>query len=252
MELLSTGAWLLAFAIAAFAGLVKGMVGFALPLVMISGLSSFLDPRLALAGILVPVVATNGIQTFRAGIGPAFDAARLHWRYLLMVVVAIFVTAQFVSSIPRETFYFVLGVPVVALATVQLVGFRLSIPKGRETAAEWIVGLVSGVLGGLAGTWGPTTVLYLLAIGTPKDRQMVVQGVIYGVGSVVLFVAHLRSGILNAGTAPFSAALLIPALAGLWLGMRLQDRMDQALFRKVTLILLVVAGLNLLRKGVVG
>ena len=111
------------------------------------------------------------------------------------------------------------------------------------------VGLISGVLGGLAGTWGSTTVLYLLAIGTPKDRQMIVQGVIYGVGSVVLAAAHLRSGILNAQTAPFSAALLPSALAGMWVGFWLQDRMNQELFRRATLVVLVVAGLNLIRKG---
>lgn len=249
---LSPFEWSLALGVALLAGLIKGAVGFALPLVMISGLSSFLDPRLALAGLIVPVVATNGIQTFRAGIAPALDAARHHWRYLLVVALAIFVTAQFVTAIPRRTFYFVLGIPVVALSLIQLLGLRLTIPEHRHRAAEWIVGLVSGTLGGLAGTWGPTTVLYLLAIGTPKARQMVVQGVIYGTGSVVLLVAHLRSGILNAATAPFSALLLPAALVGMWLGFKLQDRMDQDLFRRATLVVLVVAGTNLIRKGFVG
>lgn len=252
MEFLTPGLWVLALLIALFAGLVKGAVGFALPLVMISGLSSIMDPRIALAGILVPVLATNAIQTFRNGVGPAAQAARLHWRYLTMVMVAIFVTAQFVTMIPRQTFYLVLGVPVVGLSLIQLMGLRLTIPEARRTIAEWVVGTLSGILGGLAGTWGPTTVLYLLAIDTPKARQMVVQGVIYGVGSVVLFLAHLQSGILNVQTAPFSAIMLIPALIGLWLGFKLQDRMDANLFRKVTLALLVVMGLNLIRRGVMG
>lgn len=252
MEALSPLDWTLALAIALFAGTVKGAVGFALPLVMISGLSSFLDPRLALAGILIPVLATNGWQVLRQGRAAAASALREHWRYVATVAVAIFVTAQFVTAIPRETFYLVLGVPVVALSLVQLVGLRLRVPPARRRVAEWGTGLASGVLGGLAGTWGPTTVLYLLAIDTPKARQMVVQGVIYGLGSVVLFAAHLRSGILNAETAPFSAALLPAALVGMWLGFRLQDRMDQALFRRVTLVLLVVAGANLIRKGLAG
>ncbi|UWQ21271.1 sulfite exporter TauE/SafE family protein [Jannaschia sp. W003] len=252
MDALSPLDWTLALGIALFAGVVKGMVGFALPLVLISGLSSFLDPKLALAGILVPVLVTNGWQTFRTGLAPATEAARLHWRYLLMVIVAIFATAQLAANLGRETFFLVLGIPVVALALVQLAGLRLHVPPGRRRAAEWGVGLVSGVLGGLAGTWGPTTVLFLLAIDTPKVRQMVVQGVIYGAGSVVLVLAHLRSGVLNAETAPFSAALLAPALLGMWAGFRLQDRMDASLFRRATLVLLVVAGANLVRKGLAG
>ncbi|MEM7641413.1 MAG: sulfite exporter TauE/SafE family protein [Pseudomonadota bacterium] len=245
-------AWGLALAIACFAGIVKGAVGFALPLVMISGLSSFLDPKLALAGILMSVLATNGWQAIRHGGVAIRNAVMRHWRYLLVLGVAIFGAAQAVASIPANAFYFILGVPVVALSLLQLSGIRLTIPPHRHIAAEWGIGLISGILGGLAGTWGPTTVLYLMAINTPKARQMVVQGVIYGLGSIVLVSAHLRSGILNGETIWFSAALLPAALIGMTIGFRIQDRMDQELFRKATLIVLVVAGINLIRKGIVG
>ncbi|WP_371156849.1 sulfite exporter TauE/SafE family protein [Jannaschia sp. 2305UL9-9] len=252
MEQLTLLAWALALGIAFFAGLVKGSVGFALPLIMISGLSSFLDPRLSLAGILISVLATNGWQVTRQGWVPAKEAATLHWRYLVTVMIAIFLAAQVVTAIPRQWFYFILGVPVVGLSLIQLTGVRLTIPPERRIAAEWGIGTISGILGGLAGTWGPTTVLYLLAIETPKARQMVVQGVIYGCGSIVLVLAHLRSGILNSDTVWFSAALLPAALLGMSVGFRLQDRMDQDLFKKVTLVVLVVAGINLLRKGMMG
>jgi uncharacterized membrane protein YfcA len=252
MDPLTPLAWTLAVGIALTAGLVKGCVGFALPLVMISGLSSFLEPRLALAGIFVSVLFTNGWQVMRQGAQAAREAVLLHWRYLLILSVAIFGAAQVVASIPREAFYLILGIPVVLLSILQLSGMRLTVPPGRRVAAEWGVGLVSGLLGGLAGTWGPTTVLYLMAIDTPKARQMVVQGVIYGLGSIVLVTAHLRSGILNGDTIWFSAALLPAALAGMWVGFRLQDRMDQALFRKATLLVLIVGGLNLIRRGLFG
>ncbi len=81
---------------------------------------------------------------------------------------------------------------------------------------------------------------------------MVVQGVIYGAGSVVLVLAHLRSGILNGETVWFSVAMLPAALIGMTIGFRLQDRMDAALFKKATLGVLVVAGVNLIRKGLLG
>jgi uncharacterized membrane protein YfcA len=38
----------------------------------------------------------------------------------------------------------------------------------------------------------------------------------------------------------------------MWLGFKLQDRMDQALFRRATLIVLMVAGANLIRRGLLG
>jgi uncharacterized membrane protein YfcA len=249
MESLTPLLWTMSLMIAFVAGVVKGAVGFALPLIMISSLSSFLHPHVALAGIMIPVLATNLWQVSHFGWGQARESAVLHWRYLAMVLVAIFAAAQLVTVMSQEVFYFVLGVPVIALSAIQLAGLRLRIPPARRRAAEWGAGLASGTLGGLAGTWGPTTVLYLLAIDTPKARQMVVQGVIYGAGSVVLVAAHLRSGILNAETAVFSAALLPAALAGMAVGFRLQDRMDQERFRRLTLIVLVIGGANLIRKG---
>ena len=252
MESLTPFLWTAAIGIAFGAGLIKGSIGFALPLVMISGLSTFVDPRLALAGLILPVLLTNGMQILRAGAGPAVAATAENWRYVLMVVLAILLAGQVVTAIPRQVFYFVLGIPVVILSVLQLAGWVLTIPKARRRAAEWGIGAISGVLGGLVGTWGPTTVLYLMAIETPKDRQMVVQGVIYGIGSVALLVAHLASGVLNASTIWFSAAMLGPAVIGMAIGLRLSDRMDQARFRKLTLVVLVVAGLNLIRKGLEG
>jgi uncharacterized membrane protein YfcA len=239
----------LALGITLAAGIVKGAVGFAMPLIMISGISSIMDPKLALAGIIVPIVVSNLWQTLRAGLGPAWEAVVEFRRYLIIVSLAIFAAAQGVALIPDQVFYAVLGIPVVVLCLIQLIGVRLSIPPHRRNLAEWIIGLISGLLGGFAGTWGPTTVLFLLAIDTPKKKQMVVQGVIYGLGSVVLLLAHLRSGILNAGTAPLSILLVLPAFIGMWIGFQIQDRLNATAFRKVTLIVLTIAGLNLVRKA---
>jgi uncharacterized protein len=36
------------------------------------------------------------------------------------------------------------------------------------------------------------------------------------------------------------------------MGQRLQDRIEQAMFKRLTLIVLLVGGLNLIRKGVMG
>ena len=233
-------------------GFVKGAVGFAMPLIMISGMGIFIAPDLVVAAIVIPIVLANILQVGRAGLGPARTALAEHWRYVLLVCITIFVAAQFVRLIPANAMFIVLGVPVVVLCVIQLIGWRPQITASWRRPFEWIAGTLAGILGGLAGTWGPPTVLYLLALQTPRDKQMAVQGVIYGLGSVMLLAGHLQSGILNAQTWAFSAALVIPALAGMLLGFKLGDRFDQERFRRVTLIVLVVAGGNLIRRGVMG
>ena len=49
----------IAFAIAFSAGLIKGMVGFAMPMIMVSGLSMFLPPDYALAGLILATLSSN-------------------------------------------------------------------------------------------------------------------------------------------------------------------------------------------------
>lgn len=241
-----------AFAVTLVGGFVKGAVGFAMPLIMISGMGIFIPPELVVAGIVIPIVIANGLQVARSGIGNAKASFKDHWRYITVVCVMILVSAQFVRSIPSNAMFIVLGVPVVGLCAIQLIGWRPQIMPQWRRPFEWTAGSVAGTLGGLSGTWGPPTVLYLLALNTPRERQMSVQGVIYGLGSVMLLLGHLQSGILNAQTWGFSAALVVPALFGMWLGFRLGDRFDQERFRKVTLWVLIIAGVNLIRRGVMG
>ncbi len=241
-----------AFAVTLLGGFVKGAVGFAMPLIMISGMGILIPPELVVAGIVIPIVISNGLQVARAGVDHAQEALKEHWRYILVVCVMILVAAQFVRSIPSDVMFVVLGVPVVGLCAIQLIGWRPQITARWRRPFEWTAGGLAGVLGGLAGTWGPPTVLYLLALNTPRNKQMSVQGVIYGLGSVMLLVGHLKSGILNAQTWGFSAALVVPALLGMWLGFRLGDRFDQDRFRKVTLWVLIIAGANLIRRGLMG
>jgi len=242
----------LAIAITIVAGVIKGAIGFAMPLIMVSALSSFVDPKIAIAAIILPIVASNGLQTLRHGIGPAIEASKEHWRYLVIVCIMIFVAAQLVPVIPQNVFYFVLGIPVVGLSLVQLFGLQLTISDNHKWWAEWVIAAISGTLGGLVGTWGPTTVLYLLAMKTEKMKQITVQGVIYGLGSVTLLFAHIQSGVLNAKTVGLSALLVPFALGGMWVGFKLLDKLDQQRFRQITLLVLTIAGLNLLRKGLLG
>ena len=251
-DLMPLWAFAAAFGVTLMAGFVKGAIGFAMPLVMISGLSLFLDPLVAVAGIVLPIVMSNILQVMRFSWSQAGEVLREFWRYILIICVMILISAQFVTMIPTQTFYLVLGVPVVILSLIQLIGVRVRIAPAWRRASEWIVGFVSGTIGGLTGTWGPPTVLYLIALDTPKAKQMLVQGVVYGLGSVTLLVGHLQSGVLNAVTAPWSAALLIPALLGMQLGFLMSDRMNPVMFRRATLFVLMIAGANLVRRGLLG
>lgn len=241
-----------AVAVTLLASFVKGAVGFAMPMVMVSGLALFLPAPLALAMLIVPTLASNLWQALRQGRAAAWASLQPFRLYLAVLVLAIMATAQLVTWLPEDALYLMLGAPITVLALIQLAGVRFRVRPGQRRRADLGVGLLAGGMGGLSGVWGPQTVLYLTALDVPKGESVRVQGVIYGVGGVALLLAHLKSGVMNAQTVPLSVLMTLPALAGMALGFRVQDRLDQDRFRRWTLIVLVLAGLNLIRKGAAG
>ena len=238
-----------ALAIGLLAGFVKGAVGFAMPMILISGLGSILPAELALAALILPTLVTNGMQALRQGTGAALASARRVWLFLLICGVFLLGSAQLVRVLSTEALFMLIGVPIVGFAVLQLAGWRLRLTVTQRRPAELIMGAMAGFVGGLSGVWGPPTVAYLTAIDTPKQEQIRVQGVVYGVGSVLLLLAHLRTGVLTAQTLPLSVLMLAPALGGMVIGQMLQDRLDQEKFRKITLLVLAIAGLNLIRRS---
>lgn len=250
-SLISPNDLYLALVVSFVAGWIKGMVGFAMPMIMVSGLSIVLPPDLALAGLILPTLVTNGALALREGMTAAVDSIKKFRVFLIVGLIFLLASAQLVTALPATTFLLMIGIPVSFFALIQLLGLKLVL-QNRSPLVETVAGAIAGFIGGMSGVWGPPTVAYLTALNTPKHHQMRIQGVIYGLGAVALVVAHLGSGILRPQTAYFSALLIPPAMVGMWIGLRLQDRIDQAAFRKLTLLVLLVAGLNLLRRGLVG
>jgi len=241
-----------AAAIATLAGFVKGAVGFALPMIMISGLGSFLPAETALAALILPTVTSNIVQSLRGGWRAAVTVVRRFWIFLLTMLVFLGAAAQLVALVSTSALFLIIGGLVMVFAMSQLAGFRLHLTRATRVRDELAFGTVAGTVGGLSGVWGPPTVAYLVAIDEEKRSAVRIQGVIYGFGAVMLLAAHLRSGVLNAESLPLSAAAVVPVFAGLWLGMGVHDRLPQESFRRAMLVVLTLAGLNLIRRGLMG
>ena len=244
---LSPQAFAAALAITVFAGFVKGAVGFAMPLILVSAFAVFLPQDLALAGLILPTLFTNLSQAFRQGVGPAVETARTYRRFLIATVVFIAISAPFADAIPRTGYLLMLGVPITIFAGLQLMGRSLAIQLHHRDRAEWGLGVIGGLYGGVSGIWGPPLLVFLLSTGADKLQMIRAQGVVFLIGAIALLVSHLVTGLANAETLGFSAALSVPALVGLFIGYRVQDRLGQGPFRRWTQGLLVLTGLNMVR-----
>ncbi|MFS4437915.1 sulfite exporter TauE/SafE family protein [Paracoccaceae bacterium GXU_MW_L88] len=241
-----TGAMIALF----LAGTVKGATGFALPVLAIGLMAMFLPPKIALAGMLLPTLVTNGLQAFRFGIGEADRMLRRYWRLNIVLLVIVALVAQLVIGIPDRLFFSILGLAVTAFALLQIAGVRLSIAPENRVVAQYVVGVIAGITGGLSGVWGPPVIMFFMAMDTEKREMATALGVNFFLGIVTLTIAHLYSGLLNAETLKFSAILTLAAIAGQQLGFRIQDKLDQKKFVALVRWVLLIAGLNLLRRAI--
>jgi hypothetical protein len=114
--------------------------------------------------------------------------------------------------------------------------------------ADGAAGFVNGMLGGATGFAGIVVTIWSQMRGWPKDQQ---RSVFQPVGVATFLMCALWLG----GRGSISRdlvwlfALGLPALfAGTWLGLKLYGKLDEAQFRKVVLILLLVSGAALLVK----
>ena len=125
------------FLVTIFAGFVKGAVGFAMPMIMMSAFASVLRPEQALAALILPTLVTNVLQAGRQGIGAAWGSVKRYRWHIGMVALFILVSAPLVRVVPQGLMYLLLGVPITGFAppTGAMAGVELVKPKAISEVA---------------------------------------------------------------------------------------------------------------------
>jgi uncharacterized membrane protein YfcA len=108
------------------------------------------------------------------------------------------------------------------------------------------IGFISGLLSGAYNTGGPPYVIY----GTSQAWQPVefkanLQSV-FVVNSITVNMLHWVNGGITPNVAWFYVLATPVVLVTLWIGFRLDKRINPTHFRKIVLILLVIIGLSLI------
>jgi uncharacterized membrane protein YfcA len=112
-------------------------------------------------------------------------------------------------------------------------------------AADAGAGFVNGVLGGATGLAGIIATIWCQLRGWPKDQQRAVFQPV-GVATFAMSAIWLGGHGSISRDVIWLFVLGLPALlAGTWVGLKLYGRLDEAQFRKVVLVLLLVSGLVL-------
>ena len=252
MPFLDLGGLTLALGLMTFlaAGTVKGTLGIGLPLVAVPLLATVLDLPTAVALMVVPVLTSNIIQALQGK--QKIATFRRFFPLLLTLIPSTIIAAQFLSSVNLRTGSLVLGVIVVLFSLSQLVRFNFEINKTQERYLNPVVGLVAGFLGGVSNLFGPPLIMYLVTLKLEKDDFVTTIGLLFVIAAATFYTTLATAGILSLENAVGSLVAAIPVMAGVFIGTRLRNRINQKTFERVLLVILIVVGLNLIRRGWLG
>jgi uncharacterized membrane protein YfcA len=228
------------FFIATFAGaLVAGLSGFAFGLVVSSVWLFILTPLQTATLIIAFGLIVQGFSVWKL-------RRALDWRRLLPFVAGAALGVPLGVSILTWTNPAWLrggvGLFLVLYSLYALLRPAIKPVTSGGAVADAGIGFLNGVLGGITGLAGILVTIWCGLRGWPKDQQ---RTVFQPVAVAIFLMSAFWIGTSGAVTADTIKLFLIglPALAaGTWLGLKLFGRLDEASFRKVVLVLLLISG----------
>ena len=232
------------------AGAVKGVIGLGLPTVSLGLLTATLDLTTAMALLIVPSFVTN---LWQAVIGGNSRAILLRiWPFLVMATATVWLGATALTRLDLSLLSGLLGGLLVIYSTLNLSGVRLAISAQREVWAGPLFGTANGILTGMTGSFVVPGVMFLQAIGLSRDMLVQAMGMLFTASTVALALALQGNSILTTQLSLVSAAAVIPAAAGMVIGLRIRRRLSEKRFRQIFFIAILVLGAYIIAKAALG
>lgn len=222
------------------AGSVKGVIGLGLPSVSLGILTAAIDLPTAMALLLVPSFVTNFWQG--AVGGKAGEIFRRTWPFLVAASITIPLGALALSRLNLSWLSALLGVLLVLYSGFSLAGIRLSIAPRQETWSGPLFGVSNGILTGMTGSFVVPGVMYLQAIGLPRDTLVQAMGILFTLSTLLLGIALGRNNLLTPELGWISLLAVAPAIVGMILGQRVRTLLSEAVFRRVFFLALLTLG----------
>lgn len=227
-----------------FAGFIKGVVGFGLPVVALALMAPTIGIKAAIALNTMPIIFINAWQA--AGGGNFLRIVARLWSFLLLAGATIWFGVTVLANVNSKLASGVLGVLLAAYAAYSLARSQLKPPERWEVVINPVVGGLSGFVFGMTGSFTIPGVVYLQALGF--DRNMLVQalGITFLLISVILTASLTGHDLLDSELGALSALMIVPALAGQYVGQRYRHWLSEELFRKYFFWALLVSGLYMI------
>lgn len=237
----TTETFILLFCSFFIGGIVKGIIGTGLPTIALALITATIGIREAMAIILLPSILTN-IQQGLLG-GHLKIVLKRSWTFLLSTFFTIWIGAALLARAEIALLSGLLGVILLLYSAFGLRSKALPPPHNMEKWLSPIVGAINGLLTGLTGSSVIPGVLYLQSLDLGRHKLVQTMGLLFLTSSTTLAFALQKNELLTTELIKLSALAFIPAYIGMFLGVRIRNRISDTLFKQFFFIFMFLLGL---------
>ena len=230
--------FLVAVAVSALAGLVRGFSGFGGAMIYMPLIAAVYDPRIAAVTILLVDFVSTTPFAIR-------EVRRCVWREVIPISIAMAVGVPFgtwaLLVLDPIVLRWAIAILVLSLLPLLASGWRYH--GSPSIPVTFAVGLFSGVTAGAVQIAGPPVILYWLGRG---DRAVTVRAnlmVFFMICGVVLIASYAIEGLFTAPSLALSLLLGIPYMAGVGAGSRFFLGTSDQVYRRIAYLIIAAAAI---------
>ena len=232
---------LIVVAVTFFAAFTQAVTGSGLALIAMPVLVAVLDPVAAAALVALMALTTQLVMLTRYR--RAMRIGRL-WRLMIGSLIGIPLGVWALSALDERVILTVMGVLLVGYALYGLLNFQL--PVITNLRLGYGFGIISGVLHGAYNTGGPPLVIYgMCCCWDPNEFKGNLQALLM-VNSASVILVHLLAGHFSGAVLQNYAYAAPTIVVGALAGFVLDRYLNEAVFKKLVLALLLVIGVKML------
>ena len=231
--ILLSGAFLGAF--------VQGATGFGSGLLINAFWLHIMEPTHAIPLNVVTSLFISGVPIYK--LRKKLDFSKLK-QFAIFGVIGIPIGMYLLVISDPSKLKFSIGILLVIYAVLMLKISSFSINVNNKSINN-LVGFISGVIGGLTALLGIIPVAWFSVQRLPKNTKRGTYEPFIFITSIVAIISFVFAGLYKIEMI-FDLLKIIPALlVGSWLGIKIYNKINDNLFRKVVLGLILLSGLFL-------
>lgn len=229
---------------------VKGVAGIGLPLVAVPLLTVLVNLKTAVTMTTVPIIGSNFVQSIQGGRFP--HLVKRFWTLLVPLFVAIIVGTRLLVVLPERVLDLIIGTAVISIPLFLHFSPHIRVTRAHERWANPLIGIASGLLGGVSTFYGPPIMLYVFGMRLPKDEFIPTISLMYTVAGVGMLFGIYANAVATLPEIGVAFLMLIPTAIGMWIGRFIHVQLSERRFQQLIVAIYIITGVTFLVDALVG